>query len=281
VPASAFATVAAYFLVALSLGTLRWGLLLSAFGAPRRPPWTRLARLYFVGLFYNSFLPGGMGGDVVRGIATREAFGDGNATAGLSVVLVERVLGLAALLGLMAVVTLARPIEGVPEPRVLGAAGLLAVLIALFGLLFARRLAPHLPGPLGRLAAAVPVPARYAPIAAALLIAAAGHVVVATGGHALVHALAPQVSLNESLVLIPTAMASAFVPITISGAGVREAAFVTLYGLIGVSRSAALAASLGMWACQLLMAALGGVIALFTPLSAARPQGTEVAQPEG
>lgn len=267
VPAAAFVTAAGYFLIALLLGTFRWGLLLTAFGAPNRPPWLRLLRLYFVGLFYNSFLPGGVGGDVVRGVATREAFGSGNVTAGLSVVLVERVLGMSALLGVTAIVTLAQPIEGVPEPRVLGAAGLLSVLLALFGLAFARRLTPHLPGVLGRLAATVPVPERYAPIALALTAAGVGHVLLAVGGHALVHSLAPEVTLNQSLVFIPIALASSFVPITISGAGVREAVFVALYALVGVAESAAIATSLGLWACQLVLAAFGGVVALFTPLT--------------
>jgi len=273
-PLGAFAAVLGWYSVAMFLGAWRWGLLLTAFGASRRPPAWRLLRLYWVGLFYNTFLPGGVGGDVVRGVATREAFGEGSTTAGLSVVLVERALGLSGLLLLTAGVTLARPIQGVPEPRLLGGAGLLAVGVALLGLLFARRLAPHLPRPLGRLAASFPVPVRYAPIAVVLAACVVGHVVVSLGGHTLVHALAPSVALHESLVIIPIALAAVFVPITVSGAGVREAAFVALYGTVGVEQGVALAASLGMWGCQLVLAALGGLLALATPLApAARPRG--------
>ncbi len=264
-PALAWAEMAFWFTVVTLLGAFRWSLLLGAFGADRRPPLRRLTQLYYVGLFYNTILLG-VGGDVVRGVASREAFGDSSATAGLSVVFVERVLGLAGLLLLTAGVTLLQPIEGVPASHLLGGVGLLAVTAALAGLLFARRIGPHLPEPLRRLAASVPTPKRYAPIGVVLSIAVLGHALTAVGGHALIVALAPQVALHESLVLIPVALASAFLP-TVAGAGVREAAFVALYGLVGVAEGEALAASLGAGACHLAMAGFGGLLALVTPLS--------------
>jgi uncharacterized membrane protein YbhN (UPF0104 family) len=66
---------------------------------------------------------------------------------------------------------------------------------------------------------------------------------------------------------MPLISASAFVPFTVGGAGVREAAFAALYGTVGVPEATAYAGSLGFWATQLLSAAVGGVINLAVPLS--------------
>src|SRR5690242_18581880 len=87
--AGAWLLAIALVLCVIVLGTTRWVLLLRAYGATRIPSPARAFQLYMVGLFYNSYLPGGVGGDLVRGIASREAFGDdatAGATAGVTVV---------------------------------------------------------------------------------------------------------------------------------------------------------------------------------------------------
>ena len=91
--------------VGLATGIVRWRLLLRAYGAINVPSWGRLAHLYLVGHFYNTYAPGGVGGDVVRGVASRKAFGDvtwASATTGVAEVFIERVLGVSALLALAA-----------------------------------------------------------------------------------------------------------------------------------------------------------------------------------
>jgi uncharacterized membrane protein len=66
---------------------------------------------------------------------------------------------------------------------------------------------------------------------------------------------------------MPLIGASAFFPLTISGAGVREFAFAALYHLVGVPEATAYAASLSYWAAQLAVAAVGGILTLVTPIS--------------
>src|SRR5690606_22482712 len=90
------AFVVASVLVAANVvaGALRWRVLLSAYGAVSRPSLARATQLYFIAFFYNNYLPGAVAGDVVRGVVTRDAFGERGATAGLAVVFVERALGL-------------------------------------------------------------------------------------------------------------------------------------------------------------------------------------------
>lgn len=256
--------------VNLGVGAARWRVLLAAYGAPRRPPLTRLLRVYLVGFFYNTYLPGGVGGDVVRGLVTRSAFGEqAGATASMTVVLVERVLGLSGLLLVVSGTYLVRPLPGTEGVLPVSALFLLAA-IAVVGLLAAGRRA-RLPGRLGAIAASLPSIERPLPFGAALsmslvtqgLIALTGWVVMAsvTGG---------RVTIGDALVLVPLAMASAYFPFSVGGSGVREAAFVELgTRALGMSEADALAASLLLFLTQLLIGGAGGVVQLVAPLDRA------------
>ena len=97
------------------------------------------------------------------------------------------------------------------------------------------------------------------------------HSVNIVAGHAIMHSLDPSVTFAQSAVVMPLIGASAFFPLTVGGAGVREAAFAALYGMVGVPEATAYAGSLSFWATQLIPAGLGGVINLFVPLSG--PEG--------
>ena len=63
--------------------------------------------------------------------------------------------------------------------------------------------------------------------------------------------------------MVPLAAATAFLPITVGGAGAREAVYVALCGtLFGMPEADALAASLGLWLAHLAVGAAGGVAQL-------------------
>ena len=257
IPIGVWCTALALTAFSLSCGVLRFGCLLRAFGAQQRPSLATLAKHYWIGFFYNTYLPGGVTGDVVRGMLVRRAWGPGSA-GGFATVIVERALGLCALLSLVATASLLHPLAGVAPLWLPACGALAAALAATLALAFGRRLSGGLPGPLRRLGERLPVPLSWLPLAAALALSLATQICPALCGYALVHALAPQAGLLDALVIVPLAAAAAFLPITISGAGVREAVFVELFGLVGVPAQAALAASLAMWMSQAALAALGG-----------------------
>lgn len=261
---SAGAMVAAIALTATNIlvASYRWRVLLSAYGAPHRPPFLRLTRLYFVGFFYNTFLPGAVGGDVVRGVATREAFGATGMASALTVVFVERVLGLSGLLLLSAIVFGLHPMAHVDGIFVWGAVGLAAAFATVIGIAAGRRLSGVLPGFLGRLAASLPAIHSFRHFFLALVLSVGTQSLVALTGHVLIASLDAHVGVADSLVIVPVAAAAAYFPITVAGAGAREAAFVHLYGAIGVARPVALAASLLLLGAQLIVAAFGGLLAL-------------------
>jgi hypothetical protein len=258
----------------LVCGMVRWRLLLRAYGAIDLPSCPRVAHLYFVGHFYNTYAPGGVGGDVIRGVAGRKAFGDldwASATSGVAVVFIERVIGVSALLVLAAGAYLIRPIPGMESVGLWAGLGLATAAATLLGIAFAPRLAPHLPEKIGKPLRALPRLYSAWPFLAAVFLSLVIHSVNIVAGHAIMHSLEPSVTFAQSAVVMPLIGASAFFPLTVGGAGVREAAFAALYGTVGVPEAAAYAGSLSFWATQLITAGVGGVVNLLVPLS--RPEG--------
>jgi len=257
-------------LIGLLMGMVRWRLLLRAYGAIDIPPWTRIAHLYLVGHFYNTYAPGGVGGDVIRGVAGRKAFGDldwASATSGVAVVFIERVIGVSALLVLTTGAYLIRPIPGIENVGLWAALGLGAAAGALIGIAIAPRLAPFLPEKLGKPLRALPRLFSIWPFLVAIVLSLCIHSMNIIAGHAIMHSLDPSVTFAQSAVVMPLIGASAFFPFTVGGAGVREAAFAALYGTVGVPEATAYAGSLSFWATQLISAGVGGVINLMVPLS--------------
>jgi hypothetical protein len=268
--ASAAAFIAACGLVTLNLGVgaLRWRALLSAYGAPRSPSLFALFRAYAVGFFYNCYLPGGVGGDVVRGVVTRASFGERGTTASMTVVLVERVLGLSGLLVLVSATTLVRPLPGTETVLPFSALFLLAAAGGVLAIALGRRAAPHLPTRIASVAGSLPELQRGAPFALALAISLATQTLVALTGWVLMASVTSgRVGVSDALVLVPLASATAYFPLSVGGAGAREAAFVALgVGTLGMSEADALACSLLMWLSQLAVGALGGLWQLLAPL---------------
>jgi uncharacterized membrane protein YbhN (UPF0104 family) len=251
----------ALFACTVPVTAYRWYLLMHALGAEQPPPFLATLRLTLVAGFYNSVLPGGVGGDVVRGAATREAFKNGSAAA-LATVLVDRALGLAGLLVLVSGLTLVLPLDELIWLRYAGIAALLGV-GALVGILFVLdRVRQRLGGLPRRVLDRVPIPRSVAPFAGAIALSVAAHALLALGGHTLLGSMAPSVHVFDSLTFIPIAAATAFLPFTVSGLGVRETAFVALFRTVGVDEGTALAASLSIYLCQLALNALGGLATL-------------------
>lgn len=261
--------------VNLAIGAARWSLLLSAYGAPKRPSILRLTHVYWVGFFYNNFVPGGLGGDLVRGIVTRQSFGERGTTASMTVVLVERALGLCGLLLLVTATYLWRPLPDTEGVLPFSALGLALAGAGVASVAAGRRFASVLPGRLGSFAAALPAIERPAPFAAALTISLVTQALVAVTGWILIASISHgAVTLPDALLLVPLAMATAYFPLSVGGAGAREAAFVALgTAAFGMTEADALAASLLLWMSQLAVAGLGGIAQLAAPLTAEEQPG--------
>ncbi len=267
VPPLVFAVMA----LNLGVGSVRWRVVLWAYGAAKRPPLSRLYYLYLVALFYNSFLPGGLGGDVVRGVVGRESFGEAGVTRSLTVVFVERVLGLAGLLLVAGSVLVIHPLNGFTSGSILGGAGLAGALFAVVAIAASRRWARLAPRFLRTRLEQLPPLARPVGLAGGLAISLVTQIGTALTGFLVLHAISAEVTFTDALVVVPVASAAAFFPLTVGGAGAREAAFVVLCSLaLGMDAADAAAASLVLFAIQLGLGAVGGLLQLAIPLS--RPE---------
>jgi uncharacterized membrane protein YbhN (UPF0104 family) len=264
-----WAIVSAVFVLvtATATATLRWSLLLRACGLRDRPRFLELFRTYWIGAFYNTYVPGGLGGDVMRAIATRRCAGERGLPAALAVVFLERTLGLSGLLILVATSFTLFPLGGVPNVMLWSALGLSAAVCAVLAIVNGARIAPYLPAPLGRIAAALPTVESLPLFFLCLGLSVATQFCGVVMGHLLISSIASAVHWSDSLVILPLVGAAQYFPLTIGGAGAREAAFVLLYAGIGVAKADALATSLVIGGLMYTTSLAGGVLHVMRPLT--------------
>jgi hypothetical protein len=271
IPLSSVVGVVALVLIALLLAAVRWRVVLHACGVHTHVPLFELYRLHWVGAFYNQCVPGGVGGDVVRAVATRRLFGARGLPAALGVVMLERLLGLCGLLVLVSTTFALYPLPGLPDVLLFSGLGGLAMLACLGAILMAPRIAPHMPGPLRRVLSAVPVITSLPLFGLGVVLSVLTQLVGALGGHLVVVSIVPEVTLMQSLVINPLILAAQYFPFTVGGAGVREIAFVTFYGLVGVPQHSSLAGALVIGAVQLMSGVTGGIVQMLSPLEVSDP----------
>jgi hypothetical protein len=269
-PAWLAAGLALYFLMIL-LSVWRWRILLEAqhIDVPRG----RLLNSYLVAPFFNNFLPSNIGGDVIRVRDTaRQA---GSKTLATTIVLMDRGLGLLALLTIAALgATVAGRAGGHPP-------ALASMLwLALAGGLAASAFAVLMPGvvarllsPLrlihqewvgeriGRLTGAL-TKFRNAPVALGTCLAGAVVVQAMLVGFyaAVVHSMHIPISAWHLAVIVPVSFVVQMAPVSLNGFGVREATFTYYFSRIGLPIESALVVSF-MGAGLIILFSLSGAVA--------------------
>jgi len=253
----------------------RWGSLL--WGLNVKVSWWRLVGLYFVGSFFSLVLPTGLGGDVVR---MYEVSRDSQQTgAAISSVLVDRFLGLFVLFA-MALLALTGGYEMVGvQIRVLIAVVFIGCLV-LAALLLQRTWIEQWGGRLGvgRLLGRIKVLQKlYESLhlygSKALLRATAASVVfnllLILVNYLLALAVGIDVPLAYYFLFIPIISALLMLP-SIGGLGVRETAYVILFGQVGVDQDHALALALVYLATLVCTGLIGAVLYIIQGARGAR-----------
>lgn len=240
------------YLAALFFGSMRWQLLL-----PERFSLRRLYPLYLLGSFFNTFLPGLVGGDAVKIYYLYKETGKG--AQALSSVFMDRYLGFTAmmLLGLAAYPFGFRYIRGSwiewLLPLIILAFALASLII--FGLRLGQRI-----GVIGKLHDYFHAYRKKpAVIAKALLFSFILQFMIIVGIYLLAVGLGANLPLTALIIFIPIITAVATIPVSLSGIGIREAAAVFLLGTVGVEPDSATAISFAWF----LMAATGGLAGLY------------------
>jgi hypothetical protein len=278
-PAGVFLGCATLYFLGYVISTVRWRLLLQAEGI--QLSLIRLALVYFQGAFFNLFLPTLIGGDVVRGLSIyRLTRGH---PASLASILVDRLTGFAALMGI-ALVALAASFAEIRDSQV--AAMVLGMAIAfgiLVGILLNARLKRGVTGALrlvrlGRFEATleglVDAVHRYRTHRRALVRALAYSVllqalIIVT--YSLVgRAMGLPVPVGYFFLYVPLITVLAMLPVSVAGLGVREGSVVYFFSRLGVDPAAALSMSLVWFSLTVVVCGLGGLAFLASGRAAKR-----------
>ncbi|MDP6491113.1 MAG: lysylphosphatidylglycerol synthase transmembrane domain-containing protein [Kiritimatiellia bacterium] len=262
------------FGICLLLCTLRWKLLLDARGL--HLPILKTLQLYFVGHFFNAFLFGATGGDVVKAwFVTREI--PGHKTEAVSTVALDRLIGLAGLVILTVTIMLIKlPFFLEHEATrwslvffgcLLG--GMIGFLAMTFGhnwmerWSFFKRLEERTA--LGKIITKAYTTAHgiiKEPVllAKALVLSISNHVLLVGCAYFLGRALDITLNFWNYLTVFPVINAVAAIPATPGGLGTREAAAKFLLGVLGVAETRAVPLSLLVYGAVLFWSLIGGVV---------------------
>jgi glycosyltransferase 2 family protein len=246
--------VAAVLLVLVdrALMAYRWIVLLYTLDPADRPPLAGIVRIFFVSTFLGTFLPS-VGGDAVRayGIAKLNMRG-GDAVAS---VFMDRMLGIASLL-LMAVagLTLARDLAS--NRVIIASLGLAAgVCLVTLLLVFSQRadaltsmILVRLPGAVQQrgqrlLESIQRYAAHHAQLAKVLVCSVAVQALRILQAYYLGRSLGIEASLSTYFAFLPLILLVMLLPVTISGLGTGQAAFLWFFARAGVPAAAAVALS--------------------------------------
>jgi uncharacterized protein (TIRG00374 family) len=262
------------------LGTVRWQILLRIQGI--RLSWVRVGAIVIIGLFFNQFLPGGVGGDAMRLYYLFRQVPRKKIGATVSIAM-DRFLGLLSLLFLVGLSLALRfswlTYSGTSRHIVylgliLLGAGLVFVIL-LFWLVkseLLRRLvraAPSREAIIQSGKALLSYRVHLVGMAFALLITVVSHIAYYTSfycaGRALRVAEGHPASLADILSIMPLVNTITSIPISLGGEGVRETLFQELLGNLAQvpPAIAAFTASLG-YVNQISWALVGGAVFLFS-----------------
>lgn len=256
------------YLATVVLISWRWQILLSSQGV--NISFGRLVRLYFIGFFFNNFLPTSIGGDIYRVLGAGR-HGGRRATVAASV-LVERLMGMLAVstLAILAAVVVVRQLaDGGVRGLTLGfgLAMLLLTIVFFHRRTFAlaerliRRISLWgLEARLLRLHDALDMfKQKRSALAAVFFLSLVYQLLIVVFSYLVGRALGLAIPLRYFLLCVPFTVIISLVPISINGLGVRESGYVFLLAKIGYSSSQAVGLSLLIYGLSLLASMVGGV----------------------
>lgn len=283
-----FLLAGAVLFISNFLGALQWHLLLNASGI--RIPFHRTFRFYFIGLFFNNFLPANIGGDAVK-VYDVSRIG-GSVYQVVAVTVLDRLLGIfglcllasiaalllyalqpAALLWLYLLIFLCCMIPAVgfymfkPLGRILRRG---VLLIKVFSL---DRRMTHVLDHLGRFKGKKTLVSKL--VGLSLVIQAlriCTHVLVGIA----IGIPADTVIWVQFFVFVPLLSLAMIPPVTINGLGVREGLGILLFATIGIGRTDAFMIEFSTYVISVVISFLGWLFFVARKPASPDPQSGEV-----
>ena len=252
-----FLTVVVTYVAGQVMSAYRWNLLGAILKIPA--PFIDYLSYAFIGMFTNVFVPGLVGGDALRAIylgRRHQRLADAIAS-----VAADRIVGLIGLFWLAATAATALSVE-LPRSVTLPTIAVGGISLAGFvALPLIGRLAARMPARIAAIAAMI-APYLDQPLAMmpAIGLSIALQLSLAVCQWILARGLGLQAPLTLFVLCVPIANVFASLPVTLNGLGVRETAYLMLFGMAGMSKAHAIALGL-LWFAATGIGNLTGVVA--------------------
>jgi glycosyltransferase 2 family protein len=254
---SFFTAAVALYVAGQVISSWRWQMLGALLKIPA--PYSDYLAYYFIGMFTNVFVPGLVGGDALRAIylgRRHRRLGDAVAS-----VVADRGIGLVALFWLAAVAAAGAAFK---VPATVRGPTIAVGVISLVGfavLPLIGRLGTRMPA---RIANVIMTVQPYLSRPVAMLPAAGLSIVLqltlAISQWILARGLGLSAPLGLFILCVPIANVFASLPVTLNGLGVRETAYLMLFGMVGMPHADAIALGL-LWFAATALGNLTGVVA--------------------
>ncbi|MCK5235548.1 MAG: flippase-like domain-containing protein [Deltaproteobacteria bacterium] len=258
------------FILSQLISTYRWSVLLRK---DAEVPYLKLLSFYFIGIFFNNFLPSLIGGDVVKGVYLYRETGKGSSS--IASIFMDRYMGLVSIITVVSI-SLVFGYRGLMEMGGGKFVTLFFIFVVSFLMTSAFIWIKFLHSWLVKLLLRVHLFSLNKKIESFYEIfmeysKARDRVLKAYGISFLVQfcIIGAYIVLGASIgitispfyyfLFIPLSIAVAMLPITLAGAGVREAAFVFFFSRAGATSEEAMALSLLLFVIIVLVSLAGGV----------------------
>jgi len=260
--------------LALHAGMIRWSIILDAQGLEMSAK--RCFSVYFIGQFFNSFMFGSTGGDLIRAFyAAKETHH--KKTEAVATVFIDRMIGLIALYLIAAIMLTVRVKFFLSQwethlPALIMIGMILATMVALIVVFNINRFAnwplvdrikrhPTLGRTIKRVLISIYLYRRRTGVLIrtsllSLLIQA----LTVTQCYCIGRCFQINIGVVDYLTVIPIIISIAAIPITPGGLGIREGLAVTLLGAMGVNSAQSLPLSLMIFFISVAWSLVGGVI---------------------
>lgn len=262
------------FLVCLILTNLRWQTLLKAQNI--NLSFFKSLTLYFIGHFFSIFLPGATTGDILKAVYVAQAAPD-RKTEAVSTIVIDRAIGLVALVLLSTVVMLARldfflSFDVTRAALILNSCLLAGVIIAAV-IVFRKNIFEHsalfkkleektaVGKIISRIYTAFHVCIRsWRTLVITMIYSFANHILFVCIACLVGYAIGLKISIADYFTVFPIINALAGLPLTPGGLGVRDAAAKFLLGALGVAEPVAISTSLLIYLVTLFWSFVGGIV---------------------
>jgi glycosyltransferase 2 family protein len=245
---------------------LRWRFLL---GNEDGLPFTYLLRVYFIGFFFGLFLPTSVGGDAVR--AATVSKGAKRPGWAISSVVLERALGLVAMMGLLLAGGMLAPdvfqfavgkatFNLSISSTMIAIAAPVMLLVAYIGFRILKsspRASKLIGDGLALWTSCLQRPGAFASAFGMSVVVQSAYLIA---WYQLAVSLGLQVPFTSFLVFVPFVSIAAMLPVTISGIGLREGAWALLLASYGVGSADAVAFSLMYFVAFMVVGLFGGLV---------------------